>query len=127
MPVASSFAAARDAVVSSVDQKFAEEIRLSPMKNKVADPDRPQQSIIAVLRTGDEKGGPLDVNGAGSFHSKIAAGHAFLYVDRETYPDIKLSKGDSLRAMTRPGKPVFEVATVNDRDHTRLIIGLNQV
>jgi hypothetical protein len=126
MPVASSFRAARDAIVSGVDQRFAERIRLSPMKNEKADLDRPQVVIMAVLRTGDEKDGPLDVSGGRSLHSRIAAGKAALYIDRTEHPDIVLRKKDKLRALDRPGEPVFEISTVDDRNHTRLIAGLNQ-
>ncbi|HCV74001.1 MAG TPA: hypothetical protein DHE23_26305 [Agrobacterium sp.] len=126
MPIASSFQAARDAVVSGVDQRFAERIRLSPMKNTKTDPDRPQIVITAVLRTGDETAGPLDVNAGRSLHSRIAAGKAFLYIDRTEHPDIVLRKGDNVRALDRPGAPLFEVSTVDDRNHARLIVGLNQ-
>lgn len=126
MPIASSFVDARDAVISSVDSKLAETIRLSPMKGNLKDPDRPQQTIIAVLRTGEQKSGPLEVSGGRSLHSRIAAGKAVLYIDRTKYPDIHFQKQDSVRAMDRPGKPSFEVATIDDRHHARLIVGLNQ-
>lgn len=126
MPVAASFSAMRDAVVSGVDSKFAERIRLSPMKNSQTDPDRPQIIVMAVLRTGDEKTGPLDGNGGRSLHSRISAGKAVLYIDRTKYPDIKLQKLDAVRALDRPGVPMFTVATIDDRHHARLIVGLNQ-
>ena len=126
MPVATSFAGARDAVVSAVDEKLAEEIRLSPLNGGNPDDSRPQHHIRALLRTGDEAAGPLDgVNGRG-IRSRIAAGKAVLYIDRTRYPDIDLKKQDSVRAMDRPGKPAFEVSTIDDRHHARLIIGLNQ-
>ncbi|MGV2111928.1 hypothetical protein ACQZ46_11680 [Agrobacterium salinitolerans] len=96
------------------------------MKNEKADPDRPQVVIMAVLRTGDETAGPLDVSGGRSLHSRIAAGKAALYIDRTEYPYIVLRKKDKLRALERPGEPVFEVSTVDDRNHARLIAGLNQ-
>ncbi|MFK0384984.1 hypothetical protein [Agrobacterium sp. NPDC090273] len=126
MPIASSFSAARDAVVSGVDQRYAERIRLSPMNNGKADPDRPQLVIMAVLRTGDETASPLDVNGGRSLHSRIAAGKAALHIDRTEHPAIVLRKQDSVRALDRPGEPLFQVSTVDDRNHIRLIIGLNQ-
>ena len=126
MPVAGSFSTARDAVVAAVDAKFSEEVRLSPLKNKQADASRAQITINAVLRTGDQEAGPLDGVGARTFQSRIAANKAVLYIDRTMHPDIKLVKGDAVRAMERPGKPAFEVATVDDRNHARLIIGLNQ-
>lgn len=128
MPVAGSFGAARDAVVAAVDAKFSEEVRLSPLlKNKQPDATRAQITISAVLRTGDQEAGPLDGVGARTFHSRIAANKAVLYIDRTLHPDINLVKGDAVRAMQRPGKPAFEVATVDDRNHARLIIGLNQI
>lgn len=126
MPVATSFSAARDAVISSVDSKLAEDVRLSPMNAGTTDPARPQIVIAAVLRTGDQKAGPLDVAGARSLHSRIAAGKAALYIDRTKYPGVALVKGDAIRAISRPGNPKFEVASVDDRYHARLIVHLNQ-
>lgn len=126
MPIATSFGAARDAVVSSVDEKFSEWIRLSPMKNGATDPSRPQRNIQAMLRTGAKSAHPVDGSNGRGWNARIAAGKGELRIDRTVYPDIALSAGDAIRAIDRPDKPLFEVAHVDDRNHVRLIVALNQ-
>ena len=124
MPVGASFHSTRDAVVSAVDGKFAETIRLSPMSGGTKDQQRPQLEIEAVLRTGGEKSNSVDPANPAAWQSKIAAGKALLYIDRTRYPDIAIRKQDAVRALARPGQPVFEVSLVDDRNHTRLIVEL---
>jgi hypothetical protein len=124
MPVAANFHSVRDAVVSAVDGKFAETIRLSPMSGGARDQQRPQTEIEAVLRTGGEKSSSVDTANPAAWQSKIAAGKALLYIDRTRYPDMVVRKQDAVRALARPGQPVFEVSLVDDRNHTRLIVEL---
>lgn len=126
MPVAASFQEARDKVVASVDERFAETVRISPMKGGQPDPDRPQITIEAPLRTGADKQSGIQGGSGRSWQSKIAAGQAELRIDRTKYPGLVLKKGDAVRAMSRPGLPAFDILFVNDRDHTRLIVGLGQ-
>lgn len=126
MPVAARFHELRDRVVATVDMKFAEAVRLTFMKGAAPDPAKPQITIDAVLRTGNEKSASIASSNSRTWRSKIAAGQAELHIDRTVYPDIVLQKLDTVRAMARPGKPAFEVLSVNDRDHSRLIIGLGQ-
>ena len=124
MPVGATFHSVRDAVVSAVDSKFAETVRLSPMSGGAKDQQRPQREISAVLRTGAEKSNAVDTANPAAWQVKIAAGKAMLYIDRTRYPDIVLKKQDAVRALTRHGQPVFEVSLVDDRNHTRLIVEL---
>jgi len=124
MPVGASFHSVRDAVVSAVDGKFAETIRVSPMSGGARDQQRPQFEIEAVLRTGAEKSNSVDPANPAAWQSKIASGKALLYIDRTRYPDITFRKQDAVRALARPGQPVFEVSLVDDRNHTRLIVEL---
>lgn len=124
MPVGASFHSVRDAVVSAVDGKFAETIRLSPMNGGARDQRRPQIEIEAVLRTGAEKSNSVDTANPAAWQSKIAAGKALLYIDRTRYPYVVVRKQDAVRALARPGQPVFEVLLVDDRNHTRLIVEL---
>ncbi|NTG74484.1 hypothetical protein G6M02_14250 [Agrobacterium rhizogenes] len=124
MPVGASFHSVRDAVVSAVDGRFAETIRLSPMSGGAKDQHRPQLEIEAVLRTGAEKSNSVDIANPAAWQSKIAAGKALLYIDRNRYPDIVVRKQDAVRAVARHGQPVFEVSLADDRNHTRLIVEL---
>jgi hypothetical protein len=126
MPIAARFHELRNKVVSTVDDKFAEPVRLSFMKAAVLDPNRPQMQIDAVLRTGADKQVGIDGANDKGWRSKIAAGQAELRINRASYDGPAFARGDVVRALSRPGEPVFEVLYVNDRDHTRLIIGLGQ-
>jgi hypothetical protein len=124
MPVGASFHDVRDAVVSAVDGRFAETVRMSPMSGGAKDQHRRQLEIEAVLRTGAEKSNSVDIANPAAWQSKIAAGKALLYIDRTRYPDIVVRKLDAVRAVARHGQPVFEVSLVDDRNNTRLIVEL---
>jgi len=126
MPVAARFHELRDRIVATVDEKFAEPVRLSFMKDGITDPDRAQRQIEAPLRTGDEKPASSDGGSDRKWKAKIVAGQAELRIDRTKYADLDLRKGDKVRAISRPGEPVFEVLSVNGRDHSRLIVRLGQ-
>ncbi|WP_245384556.1 hypothetical protein [Rhizobium leguminosarum] len=126
MPIAARYHELRNRVVATVDDKLAEPVRLSFMKNGQTDPDRLQRQIDAMLRTGEEKPVGSDGGSDKTWRTKIAAGQAELRVDRAKYPDVDFEKGDAIRAMSRPGEPLFEVLSVNRRDHSRLIVRLGQ-
>ncbi|KAB2783693.1 MULTISPECIES: hypothetical protein [Brucella] len=112
-----------------VDQKMArsygESVRLSFMKQQVADPDRPTVEIIALLHVGgDDSRAP---GPTGTYRSRLSLGEAELFLDRSTYsgPDPKV--GDKVRANDRAGKPWFEVAAVSDRYSNLIVVKLGQV
>lgn len=114
----------------SIDDAWAEEIRLSPMHKGIADPARDQEVIQAVLRTGEQnrvrfaqgRGGSARTMGANAPGSK-----GTLRIDRTRYPEIDVRVGDKVRAMDRDGQPVFEVASPVPSSHHRLIVHLNAV
>jgi len=128
MPVSARFHTLRDRVVASVDQAFAEPVRLSFMKDGKQDPGRPVVEIEAILRVGGGKevlaSGKLTDN---SWHSKFAGNPSELYIDRSKYPTIVLRAGDRVKALSRNGEPWFEVLTVQDRGEARLILTLGEV
>lgn len=126
MPVAARFHELRNRVVETVDFKFAEPVRLSPMKNGKLDPDRPQVTIEAVLRTGASKSGGIEGGQGRSWRSRLQAGTAELHIDRSKYPDVVIRKSDGVRAITRSGESAFEVLAADDRNHVRLIISLGE-
>lgn len=112
-----------------VDQKMArsygESVRLSFMKQQVADPDRPMVEIIALLHVGgDDSRAP---GPTGTYRSRLSLGEAELFLDRSTYsgPDPKV--GDKVRANDRAGKPWFEVAAVSDRYSNLIVVKLGQI
>lgn len=126
MPVAARFHELRNRIVETVDLKFAEPVRLSPMKNGLTDPDRPQITIEGVLRTGASKGGSMEGGQGRGWRSRLQAGTAELHVDRAMYPELSAKKGDALRAVSRAGEPAFEVLSIDDRNHSRYIIALGE-
>lgn len=117
----------RDRVVAAVDGVFAEPVRISPMKNGTTDPDREQVLIEAPLRAnGAKEGSPSGGQNDRSWRTRIAAQRAELHIDRERYPALVITKGDKVRALSRPGEPVFEVAHVDTRGATRNIAYLQE-
>lgn len=125
MPVVDRFHDLQDRVVAAVDQRFAEEVRLSFMKKGATDPDRPQTVIKACLRTG----GSEETAGAGgrTWRSRVASKKAQLHIDRAAYSGPMPTTGDRVRAIARKGAPAFEILSVDDRNDTRLILELGQL
>lgn len=127
MPVAARFHEIRDRVAAAVDQRFAEPIKLSFLKNGAVDPDRDAIEIDAVLRVG----GGTDTNIAGGFaggwRTHLAAGKAELHINRATYAGPMLKQGDRARAISRASMPWFEVLRVDDRGEVRLVLELGEI
>lgn len=126
MPVAARFHAIRDRVLAAVDWRFAEPVRLSFIKGGAVDPDRAMVEIEAPLRVaGDASAITLKGSSGAGWAPIIEAGKAELYIDRATYAGPPLRAGDRVKALSRPGEPWFEVASVDDRTQGRLIAKLN--
>lgn len=120
----------RQRAVNAVDHIFAEQIRYFPLKRGATDPARAVEPFQAVLRTGS---GEIVPAGAGrSWDAQIAPGKARLTIDRnQVMPDgeplnLVARTGDKLRALERDGQPWWEVAHVDDRDDTRLVLHLTE-
>lgn len=126
MPVSARFHNLRDRVLADVDFVLAEAIRLSPMKSKVSDPDRPQTDLEAVLRVGASVAANMTGGMTQSWRSRIVAGKAELHIHRATYTGPAPAKGDIVTALSRADEPDFEVANIDDRDHTRLVLHLTE-
>ena len=126
MPAAARFHELRDRIVDTVDLKFAEPVRLSFMKNGGSDPERPQITVEAILRTGGGKNSNIDGGAGKTWRARVAAGKAELHINRAIYDGPMPAKGDSVRATSRIGEPAFEVLSVDERNHTRLILELGE-
>ncbi|CDZ43093.1 Hypothetical protein NGAL_HAMBI1146_58660 [Neorhizobium galegae bv. officinalis] len=126
MPVAARFHELRDRVVETVDMKFAEPVRLSFMKNGQTDPGRSQATIEAVLRTGASQNSSMEGGQGRGWRTRLQAGKAELHIDRVKYPNLIPKKGDAVRALSRQGEPAYEVLSVDERNHTRLILALGE-
>lgn len=126
MPVAARFHDLRDKVLAGVDHVFAEPVRLSFFKSGVLDPSRPAVEIEAVLRVGEGKTTSVAGSRDAGWRSRIVADKAQLHIDRTAYTGPQPKTGDKVRALSRHGQPWFEVADVDDRSHTRLVLNLNE-
>ena len=130
MPVAARFHELRDKVLAGVDHVFAEPVRLSFLKSGALDPSRPAIEIEAVLRVGEGKTTSVSNDGSRGWRSRIVADKAQLHIDRVKYPALVVpnttSEKTKVRALSRHGQPWFEVADVDDRSHTRLVLNLNE-
>lgn len=116
----------RQRTIELVDGMFAETVRLSFMKNGTTDPARPQREIDAILRV--NAGSSMSLNGGGvDFKSRFIVAGGELHIDRAKYPDLVVRKDDRVRAMVRPGQPLFAVASVDDRNTGRLVLQLGAV
>ena len=54
------------------------------------------------------------------------AGKGELHIDRATYTGPPVRPGDAVQALSRPGRPWFEVLRVDDRGETRLVLELGE-
>lgn len=126
MPVAARFHELRDRVLAAVDRRFAEPVRLSFLKSGQVDPDRAMVEVEAILRVaGDTSAITLKGSSGGGWSPIIEAGKAELHIDRSTYAGPDLRVGDRVKALSRPGEPWFEIASIDDRTQGRLIARLN--
>lgn len=108
--------------IRAVDAVMSETLRHFPLAAGKADATRTQSEIRGVLRVGRNK----DLNASGEpgvvWSQRIAAGKAELHLDRTGLPDLR--KGDKLRATERPGSPWFEVLSMTEAAHGRIVIDL---
>jgi hypothetical protein len=127
MPIAARFHELRDRVLSAVDFKFAEPVRISFMSAGRVDTTRPTVLLEAVLRGGEGKATNVAVSASSSWRSRIVAGKAELHIDRARYAGPQPQPGDKVRALSRHGEPVWEVSGIDDRSYTRLVLQLNEL
>lgn len=116
----------RDRTLAAVDSVFAERVRHSPMDGGRADPERPQREILAPLRGAGQERTNLQGGYSQNWMTRVAAASHVLKIDRAKYPGVEFRDGDAIRAIDRPGAPVFSVLAVDDRQHTRLVIYLGE-
>lgn len=114
----------REELMGAVDDVWAETLRHLPLSSGQVDLTREKAEIIAVVRTGDRETEKMNFGRGNNARSGIAAAGGHLRIDRSIYPDIEVKKGDKFVALERAGKPAFEVLTVDDRSHLRLICEL---
>ena len=109
-----------------VDDVWAERVRHLPMSGADADPDRPRLEFSAPLRTEGRDAHRLDERTSRGSRASVMAGAGVLRIDREAHPDVFPRQGDKVVALDRPGEPIFEILSVDDRSHLRLICELGE-
>jgi len=121
------------ALEAKVDQTigatFGEEVRLSFMKNGVADPGRPMIQIRCLVfhAGGNDSNAPGSMAEGGVFRTRLSSGEAEVFIDRSTYAGPMPKQGDRVRANERHGQTWWEVATVSDRYSNLLVLSLTQL
>jgi hypothetical protein len=111
---------------AAVDAKFAEPVRLSFMKDGRPDPGRRQVVVNGMLLVGVGKNTTAGANRTSSWRTRITSGKAELHLDRTQYDGPVPKEGDKVRAVSRPGMPLFDVLAVDDRSHTRIVVQLGE-
>ncbi len=101
---------------STVERVHGEEIRISFMLDGKADPDRPRVTVRAVLSTSDADLVQFRTSLNSDRRTEFAACAAVLVLERSTYDGPDVVKGDRVRAIDRPGEPVWEVSGAPARD-----------
>jgi hypothetical protein len=126
MPIAARFHELRNAILASVDLKFAEPIRFLFLKAGVPDATRVSVVADAVLRVGEGKTTSVAAGRGEGWRSRIMADKAELHIDPAAYAGPVIKVGDKIKALSRAGEPLFEVAGIDDRSHTRLVLQLTE-
>ena len=114
----------REELMGEIDDVFGEAMRILPLTDGRRDRDREPLEIIAVLRTGDRRGQDIDARAGSVGRPGLMADGASLGINRAAWPDLVIRKGDNAVALERNGEPMFEVLSVDDRSHLRLICAL---
>ncbi len=114
----------REELMGEIDDVFGEAMRILPLADGRSDRDREPVEIIAVLRTGDRRGQDIDARAGSVGRPGLMTDGASLRINRAASPDLVIRSGDKAVALERNGEPVFEVLSVDDRSHLRLICAL---
>jgi hypothetical protein len=120
MPISAPYHHLRDMAVAAVDSIFAEPIRIVPLGTSSI------VEIDAVLRTGAQVSQSVSGGRGQTWQTEVAGASATLHVDIVKYPDLKFSKGDVIRALSRPDEPWFEVARSDPRTASRQVVYLTE-
>lgn len=117
----------RAELMTEVDDVWSETIRHLPLAAGLKDPARDPSEFAAVLRTGDRDAERVSFGRSNAARAGIAADGGHLRIDRAVNAALEIRKGDKVVALDRDGQPVFEVLTVDDRSHLRMICELGDV
>lgn len=114
----------RNDLMSEVDDVWSELLRHLPLNDGRQDQTRESVEFTAVLRTGDRDADPMKFGRGSKASAGVAADGGHLRIDRSVHANLVIRKGDKVVAIGRSGEPVFEVLSVDDRSHLRLLCEL---
>ncbi|TDE34130.1 hypothetical protein [Antarcticimicrobium sediminis] len=114
----------REDLVAEVDDVWSEAIRHLPLSDGKKDPGRDAVEFTAVLRTGDRDAERMNFGRGNNARAGVTADGGYLRINRAENAALVVRKGDKVVALERVGQPVFEVQSVDDRSHLRLICEL---
>ncbi len=114
----------KDELLAEVDEVWSETVRHLPLATGLKDPERVASEIVAVLRTGDRAPEQVRLRRGVAVRPELATNGGTLRIDRTAHAALVIRKGDKVVALSRAGQPVFEVRSVDDRSHLRLICEL---
>lgn len=116
----------RDRLLKVVDREMAETVELKFLIDQVVDPAREATEIQCILRSKEEERAGVTGGNAKSWKRDAAATPSQLHIDYSVLATIDLRKGDKVRAADRPGRPWFDVLSIDDRAHPRAIVTLGE-
>ena len=99
-----------------VERVHGDLLRISFMANGKLDPDRSQIEVRAIVSVSEPELMQFRGGGKNAMRGEVGACHAVLYLDHATYTGPALRVGDKIRALEKPGQPVWQIAQVADRD-----------
>lgn len=114
----------REDLMAEVDDVWSETIRHLPLADGRKDAGRDAVEFTAVLRTGDRDAERMNFGHGINARAGVMADGGYLRIDRLVHAALVVRKGDKVVALDRDGRPVFEVLSVDDRSHLRLICEL---
>jgi hypothetical protein len=114
----------RAELMDEVDDVWSETVRHLPLVAGLQDTARDPREFSAVMRTGDRASDGMGFGRGRSERTSIAAAGGHLRIDRIANPDVIVRKGDKVVALDRDSTPAFEILSVDDRSHLRLICEL---
>ena len=114
----------RDDLTSEVDDVWSETVRHLPLADGRQDTERAAREFIAVLRSGDRDEKRMNFGRGNDARAGVTADGGYLRINRAAHAALVVRKGDKVVALDRDGQPVFEVLSVDDRSHLRLICEL---
>ncbi|WP_109317211.1 hypothetical protein [Pseudovibrio ascidiaceicola] len=113
-------------VVAAADERWAETIELKFLKDGLQDPSRENTTVEAILRVGNVRNTNLSGGDAMKWRGRVNSAKTKLHIAKSLYTGPEIKKGDRIRAITRDGKPWFDVLHASYRDEMRIVLELGE-